>query len=167
MAPTQVHVDPFEAAQPVEAVGDALSGLLADIERLALEVYGEHGLPTRRGHYRRGPRAARWAFVSERLSPSERFAMVLERPPERGWRFGTLEDLGAHEATQPELVQAARLLKGCGRIRLGLRGVGDLSPADALAEAVRLGAEWRALSDARAWRAGPRLTLKPPRRTPR
>lgn len=146
------------------APADALGLLLDQIEALALDVYRDHGLPARRGHYRRGPRARTWTFLGERLSPEARWAMVLERPPERGWRHGALEDLGL-ESGDADTAAAARLLGACARLRDGGAAAG-LSRSDALAAAIQLGADWREASGARANAPGarPALTRRAPRR---
>lgn len=151
--------DPFDAAGRLAPEPDALSVLLDRIEATALAVYAEHGLPTRRGHYRKGPRAAHWRWVAEHLSPEERFDRVLAQPPEKGWRHGVLEDLGAQEAARPRLIEASRLLKGTAALR---RRLADGAMADDLAVALALGSRWRRLRDSHALRAGSRLKLKPP-----
>ena len=58
--------DPF-AAPDRPARADALSLALSEMEAAAREVYALHGLPTRPGHYERGPRARRWRFIAEHL----------------------------------------------------------------------------------------------------
>lgn len=156
--------DPFAEAERLAPEPDALSLQLDRIEATALAVYAEHGLPTRRGHYRKGPRAARWNWVAERLSPEERFAMVLSRPPEKGWRHGSLEDIGAQETGRPLLMDAARLLAGVAALRRRLR---EGAMGEDIAAALTLGGDWRALSDARTLRAASRLALRPPASTGR
>lgn len=156
--------DPFETAGRLAPEPDDLSILLDRIEAAALAVYAEHGLPTRRGHYRKGPRATRWSWVADQLSPEERFALVLARPPEKGWRHGSLEDIGAHEADRPRLVEAARLLAGLTAIRRRLR---EGAMAGDIAAALTLGGDWRALNDAQTLRTASRLALRPPASTGR
>lgn len=156
--------DPFVDAERMTPEPDALSLRLDRIETLALAVYAEYGLPTRRGHYRKGPRAAHWRWVAERLSAEERFALVLARPPEKGWRHGALEDIGAHETRKPRLVEAARLLAGVAALRRRLR---EGAMAEDIAAALTLGDDWRALHDAQTLRAASRLSLRPPASTGR
>jgi hypothetical protein len=156
--------DPFAGAERLTPEPDALSLRLDRIEATALAVYAEHGLPTRRGHYRKGPRAARWSWVAERLSAEERFALVLARPPEKGWRHGALEDIGAHETRKPRLVEAARLLAGVAALRRRLR---EGAVAEDVAAALTLGEGWQALKDAQTLRAASRLSLRPPASTGR
>jgi threonine dehydrogenase-like Zn-dependent dehydrogenase len=42
---------------------------LSEREAGALRIYAAHDLPTRPGHYRRGPRAGRWTWLGADLSP--------------------------------------------------------------------------------------------------
>lgn len=156
--------DPFAEAERLPPEPDALTQRLDEIETAALAVYAEHGLPTRRGHYRKGPRATRWSWVAERLTPQERFELMLARPPEKGWRHGTLEDIGAQERDRPRLIEAARLLAGVARLRARLR---EGAMGEDIAAALDVGADWRTLNDARALRAASRLTLRPPASTGR
>ena len=163
------QADPFAGIERRAATPDALSLMLDRIETTALAVYAEHGLPTRRGHYRKGPRAAQWRWVAERLTPEERFTLVLAKPPEKGWRHGALEDIGAQETRKPRLVEAARLLAGVTVLRRRLR---EGALAEDIAAALALGRDWRALDDAQTLRAASRLSLRPPastgrKRTPR
>ena len=96
----------------VQAVLDRL----AQIEAAALAVYAAHGLPTRPGHYRKGPRARWWTFLAERLSPEDRWAEVLARPPEKGWRHAALVDLGRIDG-RTEPAAASDALTRIGRLR--------------------------------------------------
>lgn len=163
-APEAVRADPLAEAKRLSPEPDPLSRRLDEIEALALAVYAEHGLPTRRGHYRKGPRAGRWSWVAERLSPQERFELMLARPPEKGWKHGTLEDIGAQERDRPRLIEAARLLAGVAELRARLR---EGAMGQDIAAALDLGAGWRALNDARSLRTTSRLTLRPPASTGR
>ena len=156
--------DLFAQAERLAPEPDALSLRLDQIEAAALAVYAEHGLPTRRGHYRKGPRAVRWSWVAERLSPEERFALVLARPPEKGWRHGSLEDIALHEVGKPRLVEAARLLAGVTALRRRLR---EGAMSEDISLALSLGADWRALTEAQTLRLSSRLSLRPPASTGR
>ena len=142
---------------------DAISMLLFDIEQTALGVYAANGLPTRTGHYARGPRGRRWRFIGESLSAEARWTLVLDHPPQDGWRYGTLEDLGAHETGKPDVRAAADLLAGCSGLRSRLRDRGPTPLAEDLEAAIRLGAEWQLLLQARAWKDTSRLKLTAPR----
>ena len=95
---------------------DALSDRLAAIEAAALVTYAAHGLPTVPGHYRKGPRAKAWTFLGADIEPEARWAMVLERPPESGWRHGALEALGARDRS-PAVQAASRALSACRALR--------------------------------------------------
>lgn len=166
MATPDAEADPFAAAAadatgmaPAPETADALSTLLDAIEADALALYRDHGLPTRRGHYRRGPKSGRWTFVGARLDAEARWALALDKPPERGWRYARLEDLGRLDG-RAGAVDAARLLAGCAALRNRSRT--DASPAEDLATAIHLGIDWRAVRDTRAMAASPRLALTAP-----
>lgn len=151
-------------ARPDDAPAEpptALESALEEIEAGALEVYARFGLPTRAGHYRKAPGEDEWRFIAETLSPADRFALALEHPPEAGWRFARLQDLGGR-SDRADLRAASRLLNEAARIRTARRG---LLTEDHLLAAMELGAAWRALRDASAVRAS-RLTLLPPGRAP-
>lgn len=156
------QTDPFAHAatgRAEDASPDALTSLLQAIEADALAVYREHGLPVRAGHYRRGPKSGRWTFVGARLDPEARWALALDKPPERGWRYARLEDLGLVDGRRGA-AEAARLLAGCAALRN--RGRDGTRPAEDLALAIRLGEEWRALRDTRALTVSARLALTAP-----
>lgn len=95
---------------------DALAERLAAIEAAALATYAAHGLPTAPGHYRKGPRAKGWTFLGANIEPEARWAMVLERPPEKGWRHGTLEAIGARDRV-PAVQAASCALTACRALR--------------------------------------------------
>lgn len=97
---------------PVSSLADRLSA----IEAAALATYAAHGLPTTPGHYRKGPRAKGWTFLGTDIDPEARWAMVLERPPEKGWRHGALEALGARDRA-PAVEAASRALTACRALR--------------------------------------------------
>lgn len=136
---------------------DRLEIALAEIEADALEVYARAGLPTEPGHYRKPPDVDAWTFIAATLPPEARFALTLEHPPERGWRFARLQDLGAR-SDRPDLQAASRLLNDIADIRTARH---DLLTQDHLLVAMELGGAWRALRDSKAVKAS-RLTLTPP-----
>ncbi|HEV2083424.1 MAG TPA: hypothetical protein VGR32_13360 [Brevundimonas sp.] len=105
---------------------------LAAIEAEALSAYARHGLPTRPGHYRKGPRAKAWSLLAADLSPEARWAEVLARPPEKGWRHATLADLGAMDG-RPGPRRASATLKTLARLRARLSSGEPLTPEDLLA----------------------------------
>ena len=115
---------------------------LSGIEQAALAVYHKHGLPVQAGDYRRGPRGKRWTFIGDTLTPEERWAAIVERPPEKGWRHARLEDIGGFE-TIPALVDASRLLVRCRYLRGRLYGLLPGDPAQDLLAAIDLGAAWK------------------------
>ena len=148
----------------LERSSDGLNDLLEKIEETALAVYAANGLPVRRGHYEFSPRTKRWRFLSESLSPEERWTLALTKPANTGWRFAILEHLGA-DATVPEVVSAARLLASARRLKSGLPdGNPALMRAD-LEDAIQVGAEWRLLQQNVDWRSRARLKLAPPARS--
>lgn len=156
-APPQTDLaDPFAdfEAQPIEA--DAVDQALDEIEQGALSIYAAAGLPTRLGHYRRDPEDGEWAFLAAHLSPEERFKLALHHPPEAGWRFARLQDLGLRE-TREDVRHAARLLNEIADLRAARHGP---LTRDHLLLALELGGAWRALRDAQAIRDR-RLTLTP------
>ena len=157
-APAEDTIDPVE--RPIDLAqeqSDALSLALAEIEAGALEIYAQAGLPTQPGHYRRDPDTGDWIFIARQIEPSERFALALRYPPEQGWRFARLEDLGARSGRE-DVQAAARLMADVATLRASRRVV---LTQDHLLTAMELGAAWRALRDAQAFRTS-RLTLSVP-----
>lgn len=110
---------------------EALADRLTAIEAAALATYAAHGLPTAPGHYRKGPRAKAWTFLAADIDPEARWAMVLERPPEKGWRHGALEAIGGHER-DPAVRAASRALLACRALR-DQTSTGEAVSADAVA----------------------------------
>lgn len=104
---------------------------LADIEAAALRVHAKHGLPTRPGHYRKGPRAKTWSLLAVDLPPEDRWAEVLARPPEKGWRHAALADLGALDGRAGPR-RASETLKVVARLRARLTAGEALTPDDLL-----------------------------------
>lgn len=135
---------------------------IAEIEDTALQVYAAHGLPVRHGHYQRGPGALEWTWLAEDLPADIRFAMILERPPEHGWRYATLEDLGRYPGASGELRAAAGLLGDCRHLKDRLSGREPGDRGGDIQTAIRLGAQWHALKDAMAWKEKARLKLTTP-----
>jgi len=155
-------IDPFDRPTELKPEEhDALSLALAEIEAGALEIYAQAGLPTQPGHYRRDPETTDWIFIARRIEPSERFALALRYPPEHGWRFARLEDLGAR-SDREDVQAAARLMADVSTLRASRRTV---LTQDHLLTAMELGAAWRALRDAQAFRTS-RLTLSVPEPAP-
>lgn len=136
--------------------------VIAEIEADALGVYAAEGLPTRHGHYRRGPDDAEWTWLAEDLPAETRWDMVLERPLEQGWRYATLEDIGRFPGAPAELIAAAKLLAVCRHLKDRLAGREPGEPGGDIQAAIRLGASWQSLKDAIAWKETARPTLTPP-----
>lgn len=111
---------------------DAVLARLSVLEAGALAVYAAHDLPTGAGHYRRGPRAQRWTWLGADLSPEARWAEILARPPEKGWRHAALADLGARDG-RPGPLAASATLNAVGRLRARLIAGDPLTPEDLLA----------------------------------
>ena len=135
---------------------------IAEIEACALQVYADHGLPTQHGHYQRAPGAEGWTWLAEELPAHLRWAMVLERPPEHGWRYAMLEDIGRFPGASAELRAAANLLAECRHLKDRLAGREPGEPGEDIQSAIRLGFEWHALRDAMAWKEKARLKLTTP-----
>ncbi len=110
---------------------ETLADRLGAIEAAALAAYAAHGLPTTPGHYRKGPRAKGWTFLGADIEPEARWAMVLEHPPETGWRHGALEALGARDRS-PAVQAASRALIACRALRHQL-ATGETVSADDVA----------------------------------
>ena len=145
-----------------DRAGTALAALLAEIEADALAVYARHGLPTAPGHYRRAPDAPTWDHLGEAVDVERRWAMILERQNEPGWRFATLEDLGRFDDEAPEARAAAAILVACRALRERAGGRAWTDPGDDIERAIRLGADWRQLKAAFAWKEPSRLKLTRP-----
>lgn len=153
--------DPFERPAATEASEpDRLTLMLGEIEAGALAVYAANGLPHQSGHYRRAPNETEWRFIGAELPPEKRFALTLEHPPEQGWRFARLQDLGARSERE-ELRAASRLLNDIAELRLAGRG---MLTSEHLLMAMELGEAWRALQDVQAIRSS-HLHLSAPRKT--
>ncbi|MBU2116275.1 MAG: hypothetical protein KJ954_01625 [Alphaproteobacteria bacterium] len=104
---------------------------LTAIEAGALGVYAKHGLPTRPGHYRKGPRAKTWSLLAVDLPPEDRWAAVLARPPEKGWRHAALADLGTLDGRVGPR-RASETLRTVARLRVRLTAGEALPPEDLL-----------------------------------
>lgn len=126
--------------------------IMAKVEKLALQVYGAHHLPVEPGHYRRGPSEEGWIFLGEHVDAEMRWAMVLQHPPEDGWRYATLEDIGRFPGAPAEILAASNLLATCRHLKSRLLGREPGNPGDDIETAIRLGVDWRELQDLIRWR---------------
>lgn len=147
--------DEFEALEP-----DGLTLALDEIEAAALDVYVSNGLPSQPGHYRRAPGETEWQFLGAHLTPEARFALTLEHPPEQGWRFARLQDLGAR-SDREDLREASRLLADVAELRRASKG---MLTREHLMMALEIGAAWRAAREARTTSVS-RLSLTAPKKS--
>ena len=136
--------------------------VMAKVEKLALQVYGAHNLPTEPGHYRRGPSSDSWVYLGENIDSEMRWAMVLQHPPQEGWRYATLEDIGRFPGAPAELLAAANLLATCRHLKSRLLGREPGEPGDDIETAIRLGVDWRELQDLMSWGETSKLRLETP-----
>lgn len=139
--PTSSPLDEFPATATSREQGPFQS-LLDDIEATALAIYAAQGLPDQQGDYARNPRTGAWTFIADNMTPPERFALVEANPPEDGWRFGRLQDLGLR-SDDNALIAAGALLDGVARMRAAQRPLGE----DDLLAAIRLGEAWRSAQE--------------------
>lgn len=87
----------------------------------ALAVYRVHGLPTRPGFYRRGPRARRWTRVADDLDAAARWELIRSHAPDSGWRYRERDRLGEAHETE-EVREASRVLTACAQLEAALEG---------------------------------------------
>lgn len=93
LMPTAAVDAPLPATRSLE---DALA-LLTEIERGAIEVFARHGLPTQPGLYRQEEPGGPWSLMDKPHSTEERWEMILSRPPEAGFRYLSLAEIGRLE----------------------------------------------------------------------
>ena len=129
--------------EPPEGIDDLLAELTV-VEAAARQIYARHGLPDQPGHYRRAGEDAAWDKIADRLTPTEKWAIMETAPAQAGWRFSSLEGIGARSEVA-EVRRAAALLEACRGLRQRLTGDAPITPQD-LVDAIRLGAAWRQLS---------------------
>jgi len=129
---------------PEAATADLLSLVLA-VETSARHVYSRHGLPQRRGHYRRPAEGGAWELLGEGLTPAEKWALIADASDSGGWRYAAYEALGAHSEI-PIVRQASAILAACQGLRQRLADRAVISPQD-LADSLRLGEAWRRLTE--------------------
>lgn len=127
-----------------EASSD-LRALLDEVDAAALDVYALHGLPSAPGHYRQARDGGAWVHLGGALSPGEKWELLNQHPVNQGWRYASLELLGSR-STIPDVRYASALLSACQGLRLRLDTHMAPSPQD-LADAIRLGAAWRRLTE--------------------
>lgn len=95
-------------AQPPSSrtVGDALA-LLAQVEGEALDTLARHDLPSEPGLYRRAVAGDEWTLMPQNLSVEERWAQILQSPPDDGFRYLSLADVARAEHPTIAAVQVA------------------------------------------------------------
>lgn len=130
--------------QSPEASED-LRRLLDEVDAAAQAVYAIHHLPGAPGHYRQPVGAETWEHLAAYLSPAEKWALLDQDPTDQGWRYASLEQIGAQSAFA-DVRYASGLLSACRGLRSRLDGGMALSAQD-VADAIRLGAAWRRLAD--------------------
>lgn len=81
--------------------------LLADMESEALETFSDAGLPTTPGLYRRSLGDTGWHRLTDDPSVEGRWTQIMERPPEAGFRYFSLSDVGRAEHPTSTAVLAA------------------------------------------------------------
>lgn len=81
--------------------------LLDEIERGAVELFALNGLPTKQGLYRRVEPDGEWRLLPDDASPEARWAEVLDRPPEAGFRYLSLADVARVQRPDHASVHAA------------------------------------------------------------
>ena len=136
-------VDDRVASPPSSDANGNLRALLDEVDATALAVYAVHDLPSTPGHYRRSPDGAAWEHLGAALSPAEKWAMLEEHPTDQGWRYASLEQIGARSDIAA-VRYASGLLSACQGLRLRLDEGMAISAQD-VADAIRLGAAWRRL----------------------
>jgi hypothetical protein len=105
----------------MRSLEDALA-LLAEIERGAIEVFGRAGLPTLTGLYRRGVADGDWERLADDLPADARWREILDRPPEAGFRYLSLADVGrTQHPGSPDIQSAAATLDRAEDLRRLLR----------------------------------------------
>lgn len=142
------------------AAVDDLRALLQGIEQAALGLYARHGLPTAPGHYRSRAPDVEWEALGTHLSAADRWAMINDSA-ESGWRYASLEGLGAR-SEHADARQASAILSACNGLRQRLAG--RTITAQDLADSIRLGAAWLSLDAAAASAPGSNtpLAFRPP-----
>lgn len=128
-APDQTAREPLDQTSTVEQtvdqpesdvlIDEALGGLLSKMRRAAVDVLAGVGLPTREGTYRRSDGV--WSHLADRLSPEEKWSLVLATPPEAGFTYGRLSDVARDLADgRREVLAAADVLSGIERLEMQL-----------------------------------------------
>ncbi|MET4682252.1 hypothetical protein [Brevundimonas faecalis] len=134
--------------QPLLEGADDLLTQVETIEAAAAEIYARYGLPDQPGHYRRRSHDTAWERLTNGLLPEEKWRIIQDAPPDLGWRYASLSQIGAGSVFT-DVRHASAILSACHGLRLRLTERLTISPQD-LADAIRLGVSWRLLSDTAA-----------------
>lgn len=98
-------------------VEDALA-LLTQVEGEALDTLARHELPTELGLYRRVAEAGEWTLMPQDLPVEARWAQILDRPPDDGFRYLSLADVARTERPAIAAIQvAATTLERVGELK--------------------------------------------------
>lgn len=130
----------IQTDRQADADPSRLDDALAALESAALAVYVRFALPDRPGQYSRAPGAMAWAYLAERLSPQEKWALLETQPLSEGWRYADLSMLGA-DSPVAQVRAASKVLTGCTALRQRIQETGRFDAGD-MADAVRLGVLW-------------------------
>lgn len=108
---------------------DEIGELLNSFEARGLEIFGRYGLPTVPGAYRRGP-TGDWEFLASSIAIQDRWSLVLQNPPEDGWKYAKLADVGRQMLPQErEVMAAVSILDAVEAARReGMGEAGDFDP---------------------------------------
>ena len=97
--------------EPSPASTSSVRKLLALAQAEALDAFRAADLPDKPGTYRFDPGVADWAPLGTALTPAQRWEQVLHNPPEEGWRYAGLAQIGRRERPgDPVIALAADLL---------------------------------------------------------
>lgn len=116
LARGQDEADSRSVAPVLDPPGGASSGssvrkLLALAQAEALDAFRKAGLPDTPGVFGFDPDQARWVVLGADETPTERWRYVLNHPPENGWRYAGLSQIGRRERPgDPVIALAADLL---------------------------------------------------------
>lgn len=134
LARGQDDVDP-EGDSPIpdplgeSARGSAVRRLLASAQDEALDAYRKAGLPDTPGVFGFNPETGAWELLGTEDSPSARWRYVLDHPPEAGWRYASLSQIGRRERPDdPVIALASSLLDQVTSSLARLDGEGGTGP---------------------------------------
>jgi len=113
--------EPDAPLPSMRSLDDALM-LLTEIERGAVDAFARTGLPTEPGLYSKGSEDGVWEKLADDLPADVRWQHILDRPPEAGFRYLSLADVGRTQCpASPEIQAAAATLDRASDLRRLLR----------------------------------------------